>query len=64
MRDTILASTPTVQPFKMGFLLAAGGTSLFALKSIFVKLAYAQGVDTATLLLLRMLFAALFISLF
>ena len=46
MRDTILASTPTVQPFKMGFLLAAGGTSLFALKSIFVKLAYTQGVDT------------------
>ena len=60
MRDTILASTPTVQPFKMGFLLAAGGTSLFALKSIFVKLAYTQGVDTATLLLLRMLFAAPF----
>jgi drug/metabolite transporter (DMT)-like permease len=60
MRDALIPSNQTVQPFKMGFILAAGGTSLFALKSIFVKLAYAQGIDSATLLLLRMLFAAPF----
>ena len=35
MRDALIPSNQTVQPFKMGFLLAAGGTSLFALKSIF-----------------------------
>jgi len=41
-------------------LLAVGGTGLFALKSIFIKLAYQQGVDTTTLLTLRMLLAAPF----
>ncbi|OQX01464.1 MAG: EamA family transporter [Thiothrix lacustris] len=40
-----------------GLLLAIGGTALFALKSIFIKLAYAYGVDTTTLLTLRMLLA-------
>jgi drug/metabolite transporter (DMT)-like permease len=60
MRDAIQTHAHTNQSFKVGFLLAAGGTGLFALKSIFVKLAYAQGIDSATLLLLRMLFAAPF----
>lgn len=60
MRDVMIASNHTLKSFKIGFLLAAGGTSLFALKSIFVKLAYAQGIDTDTLLLMRMLFAAPF----
>ena len=46
--------------FRTGWLLAVGGTALFALKSIFIKLAYAQGVDTVTLLTLRMLVAAPF----
>ncbi|HRJ51551.1 MAG TPA: DMT family transporter [Candidatus Thiothrix moscowensis] len=46
--------------FRTGLLLAVMGTALFALKSIFIKLAYAQGVDTVTLLTLRMLVAAPF----
>ena len=37
-----------------GLLLAVIGTGLFALKSIFIKLAFAQGVDATTLLMLRM----------
>ena len=45
---------------RSGLLLAVGGTGLFALKSIFIKLAYQQGVDTTTLLTLRMLLAAHF----
>ncbi|PWQ96733.1 DMT family transporter [Leucothrix pacifica] len=40
-----------------GLLLAAGGTAMFALKSIFIKLAYQEGVDTTTLLTLRMMLA-------
>ncbi len=39
---------------RSGIFLAVAGTALFALKSIFIKLAYAQGVDTTTLLTLRM----------
>ncbi|UOG92273.1 MAG: DMT family transporter [Candidatus Thiothrix sulfatifontis] len=42
---------------QFGLTLAIGGTALFALKSIFIKLAYAYGVDTTTLLTLRMLIA-------
>jgi drug/metabolite transporter (DMT)-like permease len=42
---------------RSGLLLAVGGTGLFALKSIFIKFAYQQGVDTTTLLTLRMLIA-------
>ncbi len=43
-----------------GLLLAIAGTALFALKSIFIKLAYAEGVDTTVLLALRMLLSAPF----
>lgn len=42
---------------RTGLLLAVVGTALFALKSIFIKYAYAEGVDTTTLLTLRMLIA-------
>lgn len=38
-------------------LLAGFGTGLFALKSIIIKLAYAEGIDPVTLLSLRMLVA-------
>lgn len=59
MRESI--SDYSEQPnFRLGLLYALGGTALFALKSIFIKLAYAQGVDTVTLLTLRMLVAAPF----
>ncbi len=38
----------------IGFLLAIIGTALFSLKSIFIKLAYAEGLDTDSVLMLRM----------
>lgn len=47
----------TEQQLRSGLLLAIAGTALFGLKSIFIKLAYAEGVDTETLLMLRMLIA-------
>ena len=37
-----------------GFLLAFLGTALFSIKSIFIKLAYAQGLNTDSVLMLRM----------
>lgn len=37
-----------------GFLFAIAGTMLFSLKSIFIKLAYMEGIDTTTLMFLRM----------
>lgn len=43
--------------FQSGLLLAIAGTALFSMKSIFIKLAYQEGVDTVTLLSLRMLIA-------
>ena len=43
-----------------GLILAIGGTFLFALKSIFIKLAYAEGATADEVLLLRMLIAAPF----
>lgn len=42
---------------RTSLLLAVVGTALFAMKSIFIKLAYAKGIDTVTLLTLRMLIA-------
>jgi len=41
----------------MGFLFAFLGTMLFSFKSIFIKLAYAQGLDTNSVLMLRMAIA-------
>ncbi len=40
-----------------GFLLAITGTALFSLKSIFIKLAYVQGLTTDSVLMLRMAIA-------
>lgn len=37
-----------------GFLFAVAGTMLFSLKSIFIKLAFMEGIDTTTLVFLRM----------
>ncbi len=45
------------QRFVSGLGLAVLGTFLFALKSIFIKLAFAQGADAILLLTFRMLFA-------
>ncbi len=38
----------------IGFFLALLGTALFSLKSIFIKLAYAEGLNTDSVLMLRM----------
>ncbi len=43
--------------FRLGIFFAIGGTALFALKSIFIKLAFEEGIDATTLLTLRMLIA-------
>lgn len=59
------ASEPDVDPddctereaqatFRSGFLLAIAGTFLFALKSIFIKLAFTAGAEPLLLLMLRM----------
>ncbi len=37
-----------------GFFLAFAGTALFSLKSIFIKLAYGEGLNTDSVLMLRM----------
>lgn len=47
------SSAPSTTPWA-GYVLAATGAFLFASKSVIIKLAYAEGVDTETLLALRM----------
>ena len=37
-----------------GFMFAIAGTMLFSLKSIFIKLAFMEDIDSTTLLFLRM----------
>jgi hypothetical protein len=49
--------------FLAGLGLAVTGSILFSAKAIVVKLAYRHGVDPATLIALRMVFAAPFSSL-
>ncbi len=41
-----------------GFVFAIASAALFSIRPIFVKLVYAEGVDTTTLIALRMLFSA------
>ena len=43
--------------FRLGIFFAIAGTALFSLKSIFIKLAFHEGIDATTLLTLRMLIA-------
>lgn len=43
--------------YRSGIFFAIAGTALFALKSIFIKLAFEEGIDAITLLTLRMLIA-------
>ncbi|RVU83731.1 DMT family transporter [Leucothrix sargassi] len=60
MRDDLMTtetSTDQAKNIRIGLLLAAFGTGLFAMKSIFIKLAFQEGIDTSTLLALRMLVA-------
>lgn len=50
-------STEEQSDFRRGLLFAIAGTALFGMKSIFIKLAFAEGVDASTLLALRMIIA-------
>ena len=43
--------------YRLGLFFAVAGTALFSLKSIFIKLAFSEGIDATTLLTLRMLIA-------
>jgi len=43
--------------YRSGIFFAIAGTALFSLKSIFIKLAFQDGIDATTLLTLRMLIA-------
>jgi len=47
----------SISPITAGFLFALGSASLFAIRPIFVKLVYAQGIDPTTLIAFRMLFS-------
>jgi len=51
------STTEEQKQFRIGLLFAISGTALFGLKSIFIKLAFAEGVDALTLLTLRMIIA-------
>lgn len=42
----------------IGFIFAIASAALFAIRPIFVKLVYAQGIDSTTLIAFRMLFSA------
>ena len=44
-------------PTTLGFILAIVGTALFSLKSIFIKLAYVEGLDSNSVLMIRMAIA-------
>lgn len=45
---------PALSPFAIGLWLAILGTALFSIKSIFIKLAYLEGLDADSVLMLRM----------
>lgn len=53
----IMINRLPLSAFNIGLLLAIIGTGLFSLKSIFIKLAYAEGLDTDSVLMLRMAIA-------
>jgi len=46
-----------LSPLNAGFLFALGSAILFAIRPIFVKLVYVEGVDSTTLIAFRMLFS-------
>jgi len=47
----------TISPITAGFLFALGSAAMFAIRPIFVKLVYEQGIDPTTLIAFRMLFS-------
>lgn len=52
-----MSKSATLSPITAGFLFAIGSAALFAIRPIFVKLVYIQGVDSTTLIAFRMLFS-------
>lgn len=44
--------------YRIGIAMAIGGAALFSLKPILIKLAYQQGIDSTTLMMLRMVFSS------
>jgi len=52
-----MTDVKTISPITAGFLFALGSAALFAIRPIFVKLVYAQGIDPTTLIAFRMLFS-------
>lgn len=52
-----MSKSLTLSPITAGFLFAIGSAALFAIRPIFVKLVYMQGVDSTTLIAFRMLFS-------
>jgi len=52
-----MPDSKTFSTVQFGFFFALGSAILFAIRPIFVKLVYAEGVDPTTLIALRMLFS-------
>ncbi|HIP81285.1 MAG TPA: DMT family transporter [Leucothrix mucor] len=55
--ETTIKTQAEQKNFRLGIFFAIAGTALFSLKSIFIKLAFLEGIDATTLLTLRMLVA-------
>ena len=53
----VMSQSKPISPVTAGFLFAIASAGLFAIRPIFVKLVYAEGVDSTTLIALRMLFS-------
>lgn len=52
-----MPKTSQMSAASAGFMFAIGSAALFAIRPIFVKLVYAQGIDSTTLIAFRMLFS-------
>lgn len=53
-----MPSSTKLSSTSVGFIFAIASAALFAIRPIFVKLVYAQGIDSTTLIAFRMLFSA------
>ena len=57
-KHIVMDQTNSQAVLTTGFFFAIGAAALFAIRPIFVKLVYAQGIDPTTLIAFRMLFSA------
>lgn len=53
----LMTQAKSISPLTAGFIFALASAAMFAIRPIFVKLVYAQGVDSTTLIGFRMLFS-------